>query len=52
MPGLEGGFDPVGVVIDWQDAYSQRRLTELLERYAGQATLGCSGGGRTQAEVA
>lgn len=46
MSSLEGGFDPVGVVIDWLDACCQRRLTDLLELYADQATLDCCGGGR------
>src|ERR1700742_5076393 len=39
-------FDPVGVVIDWLDACRQRRLADLLELYADQATLDCCDGGR------
>jgi hypothetical protein len=50
MSGLEGGFDPVGVVIDWLDACRQRRLTDLLELYADQATLDCCGGGRSSSD--
>src|SRR6478609_9903836 len=46
MSDLEGGFDPVGVVIDWLDACRQRRLTDLLDLYAHQATLDCCAGGR------
>ncbi|WP_426615291.1 nuclear transport factor 2 family protein [Bradyrhizobium sp. McL0616] len=39
-------FDPVGVVIDWLDACRQRRLVDLLELYADEATLDCCDGGR------
>ncbi|MCS3932054.1 ketosteroid isomerase-like protein [Bradyrhizobium elkanii] len=39
-------FDPVGVVIDWLDACRQRRLADLLELYADNATLDCCDGGR------
>ncbi|WP_256467628.1 MULTISPECIES: nuclear transport factor 2 family protein [unclassified Bradyrhizobium] len=39
-------FDPVGVVIDWLDACRQRRLADLLELYADEATLDFCDGGR------
>jgi hypothetical protein len=39
-------FDPVGVAIDWLDACRQRRLADLLELYADEATIDCCDGRR------
>jgi hypothetical protein len=46
MSSSGADFDPVGVVIDWLDACRQRRLADLLELYADEATLDCCDGGR------
>ncbi len=39
-------FDAIGIVVDWIDAYKQRRLDDLLELYDDRATISCCEGGR------
>ena len=38
-------FDPMGLAIDWLDAYRRQSLADLLELYSGSASIecGCSG---------
>ncbi|RYF51826.1 MAG: nuclear transport factor 2 family protein [Cytophagaceae bacterium] len=38
-------FDPMGLAIDWLDAYRRQSLADVLELYAGSAAIecGCTG---------
>src|SRR3569832_1637868 len=38
-------FDPIGIVIDWLDACRERRLLDVIELYADEASIECCTGG-------
>lgn len=40
-------FDPMGIAIDWLDAYRKQSLAHLLELYSGTASIECGCGGAT-----
>jgi hypothetical protein len=46
MSNSPGGFDPVGVVVDWIDACRERNLPALLDLYDDSAIVDCCEGGR------
>jgi hypothetical protein len=41
----QGGFDAIGIVVDWIDACKDRRLSALLDLYEATATVECCEGG-------
>jgi hypothetical protein len=45
MSNARDGFDAIAVVVDWIDACRHRRLGELLDLYADDATVECCEGG-------
>lgn len=49
----QGGFDAIGVVVDWIDACRERRLSELLDLYEKTAIVECCEGDtfRGRAEI-
>ena len=54
MSKSPGGFDPIGIVVDWIDACRHRQLSTLVELYDDAAVVDCCEGGRFRgrAEVA
>jgi hypothetical protein len=46
MSKSQTDFDPVGVVVDWIDAYRQRELSTLIALYDDAAIVDCCEGGR------
>ena len=46
MSNSPGGFDPVGVVVDWIDACREQNLPALLDLYDDSAVVDCCEGGR------
>jgi hypothetical protein len=46
MSNSPGGFDLVGVVVDWIDACRERKLPALLDLYDDSAIVDCCEGGR------
>ena len=46
MAKSQTDFDPLGVVVDWIDAYRQRELSTLIELYDDAAIIDCCEGGR------
>jgi hypothetical protein len=53
MSNSHGGFDAIGIVVDWIDACKGRCLSDLLDLYEAAATVECCEGGifRGRAEV-
>jgi hypothetical protein len=45
-------FDPIGVVMDWIEACRQRRLEDLMDLYADDATVDYCQGGRFEGRAA
>lgn len=37
----QGGFDSIGIVVDWIDACKGRRLSALVDLYEATATVEC-----------
>ena len=37
----QGGFDAIGIVVDWIDACKERHLSELLDLYEEAAIVEC-----------
>ena len=52
MSKSQTDFDPMGVVIDWIDAYRQRELSTLIELYDEAAIVDCCEGGRFNGRAA
>jgi hypothetical protein len=46
MSKSQTDFDPIGVVVDWIDAYRQRELSTLVELYDDAAIIDCCEGDR------
>ena len=45
MSSSQGGFDPIGIIVDWLDACREGRLAALIELYDDGAILDCCQGG-------
>ena len=41
----QGGFNAIGIVVDWIDACKERRRSALLDLYEATATVECCEGG-------
>ena len=46
MSNSQTDFDPIGVVVDWIDAFRRRELSTLIELYDDAAIVDCCEGGR------
>ena len=47
----QGGFDAIGIVVDWIDACKERRLPALLDLYEATATVTCCEDGTFRGRV-
>ncbi|XSC43225.1 nuclear transport factor 2 family protein [Bradyrhizobium sp. RDT10] len=45
MTSSQGGFDPIGIIVDWLDACREGRLAALIDLYDDGAILDCCQGG-------
>jgi hypothetical protein len=45
MSSSQGGFDPIGIIVDWLDACREGRLAALIDLYDDGAILDCCQGG-------
>ena len=47
MSSSQGGFDPIGIIVDWLDACREGRLAALIDLYDDGAIVDCCQGGGT-----